>query len=138
MKRMSILWLILSLLGLNSLIFSGETQLSEHHLLYKLIKNRNNCVTAIDGNKIYLRSESIVPKDGRLFVDLDGQELGLLPVIQFDENGHFIESNISESIIPAAARTSQTKGPCPNCDVNTDGKGFCRNPACWFFEQKVL
>ena len=111
---------------------------TEHHLIHKIVENHGYCVSAFDGDKIFIRPENIVPTHQGLFINLNGSEFSPLPLLQFNRNGHFIEGSFSHGIELAAAKKEKTKGPCPNCDVKTDGNGVCQNPECFFYKFKVL
>jgi hypothetical protein len=108
----------------------------EDHLISKLIENRQYCVSAFDGDKIFIRPENIVATDQWLFINLDGFQLYPLPLLQFDNNGYFLEGNLIGGLELAASK--HTRGPCPACDIPTDGNGICRNPLCLFCGFKVL
>lgn len=114
-----------------------DLEITEHHLIHKIVKNQDHCVSAFDGDKVFIRPENIVPTYKGLFVNLNGSDCFPLPLLQFNRNGHFIEGSFSGSI-DLAAKKPQTQGPCPNCDVNTDGNGICKNPKCFFYKFKVL
>jgi hypothetical protein len=114
------------LLG-SSIFLQAETapiQLAEHHLLRKIIENQQNCVSAFEGDKIFIQPENIVPTKHGLFVNLNGSEFYPLPLIQFDQNGHFIEGYFTREIELAGSKVRRpSKGPCPACDVDTDSNG---------------
>lgn len=111
---------------------------TEHHLIHKVVENHGYCVSAFEGDKIFIRPENIVPTQQGFFINLNGSEFSPLPLLQFNKNGHFIEGSFSHGIELAAAKKGKTKGPCPNCDVKTDGNGVCTNSLCFFYGLKVL
>ncbi len=110
----------------------------EHHLIHKVIENHGYCVSAFDGDKIFIRPENIVSTSQGLFINLNGSEFSPLPLLQFNRNGHFIERSLICGTELAAAKKEDSKGPCPNCDVKTDKHGVCRNIKCFFYGLKVL
>jgi|JI102314DRNA_FD_contig_21_14535550_length_690_multi_4_in_0_out_0_1 hypothetical protein len=122
---------------LPSLLSSVNFLYSEdHHLIHKIIENQWHCVSAFDGDKIFIHPENIFSTDQGLFIDLNGSESFPLPLLQFSKNGHFIEANLECVIESLAAK--KTKGPCPNCGVNTGQYGHCQNPRCEFYGLRVL
>ena len=113
-------------------------EISEHHLIHKIVENQRYCVSAFDGDKIFIRPENIVPTNHGLFINLNGSEFSPLPLLQFNANGHFIEGSFMLGIELAAAKKEETKRPCPNCNVNTGKYGHCKNPQCEFYGLRVL
>jgi len=120
-----------AVVSLHAEIIPLET--AEHHLIHKIVENHRYCVAAFDGDKIFIRPESIVSTNRGLFINLNGSQLHLLPLLQFDKHGHFIQGSLMQDIELAAAKKGDTKGPCPNCDINTDKNGVCKNPECFFY-----
>jgi hypothetical protein len=116
----------------------GPIQTTEHHLIHKVIENHQYCVSAFEGDRIFIRPENIVPTNQGLFVNLNGSEFCPLPLLQFNKNGHFIEGSFLQEIELVAAKKEATKGPCPNCGVNTGKYGHCKNEACEFYGLRVL
>jgi|GEM_PF-2530501 hypothetical protein len=112
---------------------------AEHHLIHKVVENHEYCVSAFDGDKIFIRPENIVPTNQGLFVNLNGSDYFPLPLLQFNRSGHFIEGSFIHGIEKlATAKKEETKGPCPNCNVNTGKYGHCKNPGCEFYGLRVL
>jgi len=141
MNRKKILnFLILVLLGcvISLEAKKNPVQYSEHHLIDKILENHRYCVAAFEGNKIFIRPENIISTDQGLFINVNGAEFYQLPLLQFNKNGHFIEGTNIRDIDLKATKKEQTKGSCPNCGVNTDKYGYCRNEECFFCGFKVL
>ncbi len=113
-------------------------QAQECHLLYKIVENQEYCVSNFDGDKIFIRPENIVPAAQGLCINLNGSELCLLPLLQFSKQGHFVQASFLQDIVLAAAKKEATKGPCPECEVNTDKTGICMNKVCPFYRFRVL
>ena len=113
-------------------------EIAEHHLIHKVVENHRYCVSAFDGDKIFIRPENIVSTSQGLFINLNGSEFSPLPLLQFNRNGHFIEGCFMNGIELTAAKKEETKGPCPNCNVNTSKYGLCKNPGCEFYGLRVL
>src|SRR5271154_4460967 len=82
---------------------------TEHHLIHKIVENHGYCVSAFDGDKIFIRPENIVPTHQGLFINLNGSEFWLLPLLQFNENGPFIEGSFMQGAELAAAKKEETK-----------------------------
>ena len=112
-------------------------QIQDCHLMHKIFENQNYCVSAFDKDKIFIHPQSIISTDRGLFIDLNGNEFYPLPLLQFNKNGHFIQSNLMHETKLASTK-EQTKGPCPNCDVNTGKYGHCKNIQCLFYGVRVL
>lgn len=129
-----ILLFLLSFLNLYA--NTTPNQFHEHHLLYKIIKYKNHCVSSIDEDKIFIRPENIISTEQGLFIDLNGSEYHPLPLLQFDHRGHFIQGDFNPEI--RINNKEKTKGPCPECGINTTIAGICQNPKCWFHKIKVL
>lgn len=110
----------------------------EHHLIHKIIKNHGYCVSAFDGDKIFIRPENIISTNQGLFLNLNGSEFYPLPLLQFSKHGHFVQGSFTHGRVLIAAKKEETKGPCPECDVNTDKNGICKNTKCFFYGLKVL
>lgn len=117
-------------------------QLKEHHLLYKILKNQEHCTLAFEGHKIFLRPENIVSVGEKLFLDVDGSELALLPLVQVDETGYFIWTSLTSDLVAkqriGGSLVSKTRGPCPECEWPTDGHGVCHNRKCPFDGVQVI
>lgn len=111
-------------------------EITEHHLIHKIIENHRCCVSAFDADKIFIRPESIISTNQGLFINLNGTEYHPLPLLQFSKKGHFIQRYLMQSIELAAKE--ETKGPCPECDVNTNKYGICKNTQCFFYGLRVL
>lgn len=111
---------------------------TEHHLIHKVVENHGYCVSAFDGDKIFIRAENIVPTSQGLFINLNGYDYSPLPLLQFNRSGHFIEGSFMRGMELAAAKKEETKGPCPNCNVNTSKYGHCKNKQCEFYGLRVL
>ena len=139
-KRKLFSLMIPAFLGAMSSLYAEMVPLetAEHHLIHKVVENHEYCVSAFDGDKIFIRPENIAPTSQGLFINLNGSELSPLPLLQFNRHGHFIEGSFMRGIELAAAKKEQTKGPCPNCDVNTDKNGVCKNAICFFYGIRVL
>ena len=97
------------------------TEIKEHHLMHKIIENKGYCVSFFDEDKIFIRPENIVSTNQGLFINLDGFEFHPLPLLQFSRQRHFIQGSFARGIELAA---TQSKGPCPECGVNTNKYGI--------------
>ena len=111
---------------------------TEHHLIHKIIANHSCCVSAFDGDKIFIRPENIIPTNQGLFIHLNESEYYPLPLLQFNKNGYFIQGSFTHIIELTATKNEETKGPCPECDINTNKYGVCKNTQCFFYGLKVL
>ena len=110
---------------------------AEHHLIHKVIENHSYCVSAFDGDKIFIRPENIVSTSQGLFINLNGSECYPLPLLQFNKNGHFMQGSFIHGI-ELAAKKEESKGPCPECGANTNKYGICKNSQCFFYGLRVL
>ena len=140
MSRRFFCLFVLALLGLtiSSNAERRSIKTTEHHLLRKIIDNSQHCVAACEGDRIFICPESIISTDRGLFINLNGVEVCPLPLVQSSRRGYFIQGNLMQEIVPMAAKKTATKGPCPNCDQNTDERGRCTNSRCFFFQLRVL
>ncbi|NGX53156.1 MAG: hypothetical protein KR126chlam5_01469 [Candidatus Anoxychlamydiales bacterium] len=134
--------LILILLG-NVISLKAEKvsmQYCKHHLIDKIFENHNYCVAAFEGKKIFIRPENIISTNQGLFINLNGAEFYQLPLLKFNKNGHYIEGKVikDKNINLLAANKTQTKGPCPHCEKNTDKNGRCNNDECFLYGFIVL
>lgn len=112
---------------------------TEHHLIHKIIENQKHCVTAFEGDKIFIRSETIVPTPQGFCIHLNESELYPLPVLQHEKRGYFIQKGHPKPATQlVASKTSLTKGPCPNCNISTTKSGVCQNIACFLYGLRVL
>ena len=112
---------------------------TEHHLIHKVIQNQQYCVSAFEGDKIFIRPEKIISTDQGLFINLNGSEYYPLPLLQFNKKGHFLEGSFAHGLeLMTVNKKEETKGPCPNCEVNTNKYGICKNQACHFYGLRVL
>lgn len=125
-----------SVISLHAEMVPLET--TEHHLIQKVVENHRYCVSAFDGDKIFIRPENIVSTNQGLFLNLNGAELYPLPLLQFSRDGHFIQGSLMHGIELTAAKKETTKGPCPHCEVNTNKYGICKNTYCFFYGFRVL
>jgi len=132
--------LILALLGSVVSLQAEMVQIhaAEHHLIHKVFENQSYCVSAFEGDKIFIRPESIVSTNQGLFIDLNGVELYPLPLLQFNKNGHFMQGSFMHEGELLAAKKEQTMGPCPECGASTNKYGICKNTQCFFYGLRVL
>lgn len=126
--------LLLSSFSKTVCFLHAETTLetTKDHLIHKVIQNQNFCVSAFNGDKIFIRPENIVSTTQGLFIKLNGDEYYPMPLLQFNRNGHFMQGSFTQGIELAAARKEETKGPCPECGINTNKYGICKNNLCFF------
>lgn len=133
--------LLMVVLIVTSITLGAEqvsTQATEDHLIHKIITNHTSCVHAFDKDKIFIRPENIISTTEGLFLRLNESEYFPLPLLQFNRNGHFLQGSLMKEMDLAATK-KQTKGPCPNCDVDTDKYGVCVNKGgCFFYGLRVL
>lgn len=113
-------------------------QTAEHHLFHKVVENHSCCVSAVEGDKIFLRPESIISTNHGLFINLNGAEFCPLPLLLFNGKGHFVQGGFMEDIELVGAKKEETMGPCPQCGVNTNRYGICKNTRCFFYGFRVL
>lgn len=134
-----ILFFLVSFISLNA--NDVTYQYRSYHLMNKILENQNYCIEAFEGDKIFIRPENIISTNQGLFIKVNEEELYKLPLIKFNKKGHYIQGIINKDInlLKAnKAKKEKTKGPCPNCEVNTDGNGYCRNKGCPLCGFKVL
>lgn len=132
LKFLSLPFIFFSSLFTSSLI--SEVELSEHHLLYQIKKNECFCVEKYIGDKIFLKPENVIFSEDGLLLNLNGSDLALLPLVQRNAQGIFLEADLSVF----AKKPKPPLGPCPACGVNTDGDGRCQNSVCPFHRMIVL
>lgn len=112
------------------------TETASHHLIHKVIENREYCVAAFEGDKIFINPENIVSTSEGLFINLDGTEMARLPLLQFSKRGHFIEGSFM--LVRELMKKEESKGPCPECHQPTGRYGHCKNELCDFYGLRVL
>lgn len=61
-----------AIISLDAEIVPIET--ADHHLIHKIIENQRYCVSAFDGDMVFIRPENIVSTNQGLFINLNGSE----------------------------------------------------------------
>lgn len=115
--------------------YKASSDLSENHLLHKIIENQRYCVHDFDGDKIFIRADKLIATNQGLFLDLNGKEFSLLPIVHSNSSGSFLLRGPADQLQMEGKK--KTKGPCGNCYADTDEKGICQNKECWFYGLKV-
>ena len=115
-----------------------ELQFIKKGLIETLIENKICCISLITEDKIFIYPENIVSTEEGNFIKINGSEIYPLPILHKNYEGIYLKVNFKYKTQLTKASKPASKGPCPNCDVNTDGKGVCVNPLCWFKGIKVL
>jgi hypothetical protein len=89
--------------------------------IQNVFENEQYCVYKIEDNKVYIKSENIIPTEQGILIDLNGFEKTLAPALFSDSGGSFLEDirPMWSEIIP---RCSSCKEPIYN--------GVCNNPNC--------
>lgn len=84
------------------------------------MNNESYCVNRIEGSKIYIHSENIIPTEQGVLINLNGHDQVYVPLLGSDLGGCFVDTRpMWSEIIP---RCSSCKKPVYD--------GVCRNPAC--------
>lgn len=102
----------------------AESNTSQKHLekcIQNVFDNEQYCVDKIEDNKVYIKSENIIPTDQGVLIDLNGFDKVLAPALFSDSGGSFVKDMrpMWSEIIP---RCSSCKEPIYN--------GVCQNPEC--------
>jgi len=56
-----------------------------------ILENKDYCVNKIEGSKIYIHSENIVPTEQGILINLNGYDQVLVPHVSSDLGGCFVE-----------------------------------------------
>ena len=129
----------LALLLVVSFFVSAEamdsTSLEGNHLMRKIIENEGYCVQGYEGGKIFLNpSKVLLSREGPV-LKLSEHESALLPVIQINGNGWFLEHGFA-SVSKLEKKSSKTEVCCA-CFEPVDNNKKCQNRRCQFYGFKV-
>ncbi|NGX46333.1 MAG: hypothetical protein K940chlam2_01523 [Chlamydiae bacterium] len=91
----------------------------------KVIANAAHCVRACIGEKIYLNPERIHASNGRIYIDLNGEEGLVVPYLQYDSEGEYLLAH--ERIREFCRRGHSTNRRDRKCMVS-DCPHYCGNP----------
>ena len=107
---------------------------NNQHLMQKIKQNTHFCVQAYEEDKIFLKPENIIPTSKGLVLQLNSFECVQIPLLQSNIKGCFIQ----KFSLSKQKQESDTQGPCPACEKDTDKYGVCRNPECFLEGFRVL
>ncbi|PCI77835.1 hypothetical protein COB21_02460 [Candidatus Aerophobetes bacterium] len=110
-----------------------------------ILENQAYCVSSIEGDRLFIKPDKIVPTSNGILVDVNGKDMYPLPALYYSPQGHFIHTDMST---PSSGKTVQAqtcrvkpimpKGKCPYCNTATTAWGDCWNRECEYYGKRVL